>query len=329
MNKREFLAMGGAVPLMLAGCGGSGSGSAPVRLVNASVGYPALGFMVQSTQETTSDVAYGKASAFINVEAGSVGLTLTTGTPPTSVTTAQTRNINKDNRYSLVAYGLPDELRMALIVESTVVPDAGKANINVLNTSVDIGPVDVYLSAAKDFVNPTLIASSVSANVNAPGQTSFAPTVAGSYFITVVGASSKGLTDVRFQTATAVTLTALEVLTVILTPGESGILANAILLTQGTAAVSDPTSNQPNTTARIRAVTATNGASTAVTGVNADRNADHDAGLEHVSQQSNYIVTNTTAVPTVTVNGTTVTPFMLDCPACRAPPSCWPAATTR
>ena len=37
MNKREFLAMGGAVPLMLAGCGGSGTGSAPVRLVNASV----------------------------------------------------------------------------------------------------------------------------------------------------------------------------------------------------------------------------------------------------------------------------------------------------
>jgi len=66
MNKREFLVVGGAVPLMLAGCG-SGTGSAPVRLVNASVGYPNLGFMVESTQATSSDVAYGNASPFENV----------------------------------------------------------------------------------------------------------------------------------------------------------------------------------------------------------------------------------------------------------------------
>src|SRR5471030_2127423 len=78
MKKREFLAMGGAVPLMLAGCGGSGSGSAPVRLVNASVGYEGpLGFMDESTQITTG-VTYGNASAFSNIEAGSVHLTLTT-----------------------------------------------------------------------------------------------------------------------------------------------------------------------------------------------------------------------------------------------------------
>ena len=71
MNKREFLAVGGAMPLMLAGCGGSGAGSAPVRLVNASVGYPNLGFMVGSTQATTADVAYGSASPFENVKASS------------------------------------------------------------------------------------------------------------------------------------------------------------------------------------------------------------------------------------------------------------------
>ena len=79
MKKREFLAMGGAVPLMLAGCGGKGTGSAPVRLVNASVGYPLLGFMVESTQATTADVAYGATSPYENVQAGAVGLTLTVG----------------------------------------------------------------------------------------------------------------------------------------------------------------------------------------------------------------------------------------------------------
>ena len=53
MNKREFLAMGGAVPLILAGCGGNGTGSAPVRLVNASVGYPSTwDSWIESTQAT-------------------------------------------------------------------------------------------------------------------------------------------------------------------------------------------------------------------------------------------------------------------------------------
>src|SRR5476649_2597898 len=92
MKKREFLAMGGAVPLMLAGCGGSGSGSAPVRLVNASVGYqtPGLGFMDEANQITTG-VTYGSASTFSNVQAGSVHLTLTTtiSGAETSATAAQ------------------------------------------------------------------------------------------------------------------------------------------------------------------------------------------------------------------------------------------------
>src|SRR5471032_1455474 len=92
MKKREFLAMGGAVPLMLAGCGGNGSGSAPVRLVNASVGYANLGFMVESTQATTSDVAYGHASPFETVQAGAVGVTLTVNGQ--AATAALTRTIS-------------------------------------------------------------------------------------------------------------------------------------------------------------------------------------------------------------------------------------------
>ena len=311
MNKREFLAMGGAVPLMLAGCGGSGSGSAPVRLVNASDGYPALGFMVESNQATTGDIAYGSASQFINVQAGTVGVTLTTGTPPSSVTTEQTRTIQKGVRYSLVAYGFADELKFSLITESTTTPDTGKANVNVLNTAVDIGAVDVYLSADKTLTNPTLIASGISANTVAPGQSGFQPTAAGSYFITVVGASTKGLTDLRFQTSAAVTLTALEVLTIILTPGASGVLANAILLTQGTAAAANPTVNEPNTTARIRAITSTGGHTTVVTGVNNNNTAITLLPASNLPQHSDYYVTTTTAVPTVTVDGAPITPFMM------------------
>src|ERR1700756_1902108 len=163
MNKREFLALGGALPLMLAGCGGSGTGSAPVRLVNASVGYPGpLGFMDESTQ-ITSGITYGNASDYFNIEAGSVHLTLTTTVSgaETSATAAQLRTVNKDQRYSLVAYGITDQLRLALVAELNTTPTAGTASVNVLNTSADIGPVDVYLSTTKDLAVSTQIASNV------------------------------------------------------------------------------------------------------------------------------------------------------------------------
>jgi hypothetical protein len=309
MNKREFLAMGGAVPLMLAGCG-SGTGSAPMRLVNASVGYPnGLGFMIQSTEATTQDVPYGQVSPFVNVQAGAVEITLTVGTPPASATAAQTRTLNKDSRYSLIAYGLLDELKFVPITESTVVPDAGQANINVLNTSVDVGPVDIYLSATKDLSVSTLIA----AGVGGGSQSAFAGVLAGSYFVTVVGANSiaQGISDVRFQSPAAITLTALEIVTVILTPGVGGVLANAIILTQGTATQATQPVNDLNTTARIRAITSTGGLSTQVVGTSATTgNPVTILASNTTSQYSNYFDVNTGTPPVVTVNGATVVPFM-------------------
>ncbi len=310
MNKREFLAAGGAVPLILAGCGGSGSGSAPVRLVNASVGYPNLGFMVESTQATSTDVAYGSASPFENVQAGAVGITLTVANQ--AATAAQTRTINKGQRYSLVAYGFANELKQVLITESTTTPDTGKANVNVLNTSVDIGAVDVYLSATQDLAVSTLIASSITG----VSQSAFAGILAGSYYITVVGANSiaKGISDVRFQTPVAIALTALEILTVILTPGASGVLANAILLTQGTAGAASPTVPYYNLTARVRAVTAVPNQQASVTGSNTSGTTTTSVPILSLSttpHYSNYFVVNTGTPPVVMVGGNQV-PVLMD-----------------
>lgn len=130
MNKREFLAVGGAVPLILAGCG-SGSGSAPVRLVNASVGYPLLGFMDQSTQATTADVAYGAASPFETVQAGAVSLTLTVS--GAAAAAAQTRTISKDQRYSLVAYG-----SASAYTQITTIPQSTPSAIQVLSGTTPV-----------------------------------------------------------------------------------------------------------------------------------------------------------------------------------------------
>ena len=330
MKKREFLAMGGAVPLMLAGCGGKGSGSAPTRLVNASVGYPgAMGFMDESTQITTG-VTYGNSSSYFNIEAGSVHLTLTTtiGGSETSATAAQLRTVNRDQRYSLVAYGVLDELRLALVAESNTTPDAGTANVNVLNTSVDIGAVDVYLSTTTSLAVSTQIASSVTASLGAPAQSPFATDIQpGNYYVTVVGAGSiaEGISDVRFQTPVAIALTALQVLTIILTPGVSGVLANAILLTQGTQGTAV---SYMNTTARMRAVTAVPGLATTVVGTTSTGVAVTVLPSNATQKLSNYFVVSTGALPTgtVTVNGSNV-PVLMDDPTSTTTPPAQIAAT--
>jgi len=98
------------------------------------------------------------------------------------------------------------------------------------------------------------------------------------------------------------------VLTIILTPGAGGSLANAILLTQGTAGTATPIQN---TTARVRALTSTNGLPAQVTGTDSAGNAITLLASNTTPQYSNYFVTNTGAPPTVTVSGTVITPFML------------------
>lgn len=262
MKKREFLALTGAVPLMLAGCGGNDAGAASVRLVNASVGYPAgLGFMDDSVQAVTG-VDYGQCSAFVGVKAGAepIAITVASGGTTTSVQTSM-RTLDKDARYSLIAYGFANELHTLPMLENTAAPDSGYAKISVLNTSVDIGAVDVYISPGPSLTLDTAIATGVSALV----QGSFASVAAGSYYITVVGANSvsKDISDVRFQSSAAITVVDQQILTIILTPGASGVLANAIFLTQGTGASTGAVPEQ-NTTYRLR-VFANTGAGTAVT----------------------------------------------------------------
>ena len=305
MNKREFLAVGGAVPLMLAGCGG-GTGNAPVRLINASVGYPLVGFMVNTTQATSSDVAYGSASPFETVSAGSVTTSLTVSSGGSEVTVStSTRTLSKSSSYDLIAYGFNNELKSVLVTESTVAPNTGYANVNVLNTSVDIGAVDVYVSPGTNLSLGTQIASSVGGVT----QSLFTGVLAGTYYFTVVGAGSvaRGVTDVRFQTPVAITLVDQQIMTIILTPGASGTLANAILLTQGTGTNSG-TVSYTNTTARVRAISAVQTANTTIEVTAKVGGVVTDVlPLASAPNASQYIVVDSTSSPVVLVNGVATT----------------------
>jgi hypothetical protein len=307
MKKREFLAVGGAMPLMLAGCGGSGSGSAPVRLVNASVGYPALGFMVETTQATSTDVVYGAASPFETVQAGTVTMTLTVGGASVASTN---RNLSKDTRYTLVAYGFKDELKSLLVTESTVAPDSGRANINVLNTSVDVGSVDVYMQAAN--TADLSLATQIASGVTPQTQSQFYSALPGTYYITVVGAGSlaNGKTDVRFRSTGTITIADQDIVTVILTPGASGTLANAIVLFQQNGPDgSKGATSFLNTQARLRVVTAIPDTATVAVGPlpNSTNGAQYLLPATTGSDETGYADVNTGAPPAITYNGAPVT----------------------
>jgi hypothetical protein len=310
MKKREFLAVGGAVPLMVAGCGGSGSGSAQMRLVNASVGYPNLGLLVNTTQATTTDVAYGTAGPFAGVPAGSVTTTLTTTTngvvtdlPVTS------RTLSKDARYSMVAYGFSNAPKSVLILENQTAPDSGYAKFNVLNTSTDIGAIDVYLTAPGTSISGQ--APLVSA-ITGVSQSVFASITAGTYTITITGAN-KGTTDIR-QTIPSVALANQQIATLILTPGESGVLANSILLNQDSTAT---VTNYPNTFARIRAIAATGNSGTVSVLVGSQLvmsgvASPNFTGYQQVAAgQTPQVQTDTTANVPVTFDSTVMTSAVL------------------
>jgi hypothetical protein len=262
MKKREFLAMGGALPLMVAGCGGSGSGTAQMRLVNASIGYPALGLVVNTTQATSSDVPYGNVSPFAGVPGGAVTTTLTTTT--SGVVTdllSTTRTLSGGSSYTLVGYGYSTAPKSVLIIENQVAPDAGYASFNVLNTSVDVGAVDVYLSPTAD-----LTTAPIATSINGVSQSVFSQITAGTYVLTVVGAGSvgRGAPDIRLQVS-GIQLVDQQIATLIISPGASGVLANGILLTQGASGTAVPLLNKNS---RVLAVAATgNSGMVAVAGV--------------------------------------------------------------
>jgi len=295
MKKREFLALGGAAPLMLAGCGSSSSGSCNVRLVNVSVGYPTLDLSVADTSTDTptsvvTGVAYGTVSGYKSVTAKTQSTILVDSTASPSVNVSlQTRTLVKDTDYTLVAYGYQDSAKSVLITDNQDAPATGYASISVLNTATDVGAVDVYFTTSADITNATPAISRTSA-VSA---SAFTAVSKGTYYVTVVAYSATGGTkDVRLQIP-GVTLADGQIATLIIAPGSGGVLAHAVLLNKGGAAV-----NYRNTRARVRAIAATGDGGTI--------NVDGVLGDTLAPGFSDYQLIAAGGLPAITVEGATV-----------------------
>ncbi len=242
---------------LFSGCNGgtSTAGTASLRLLNASPGYPALDLQVAGVSTSSSNLGYGAVGTYVSASNAGVS-TVVTATGSTAALSTATRTLTKDAHYTLVAYGPSGALKSALISEDVVAPVAGLAALNVLNLAPDAGAVDVYLTGnADDLGNATPIANAVSGS----GSTGYISLGAGTYRLRVTGNGDKS--DLRLDVAGLV-LGSAQVATLMLTQSSvnvptgvaGGVLVNSVLLVQQGAATA-----LSNNQARVRVVSAVSG----------------------------------------------------------------------
>ncbi len=236
----------------LSGCGNSGgsnSGNARLRLLNASVGYSSLDLQVNSVVQNSA-VAYGSVGNYASVSTDAITTSVAIAGTTASLSTAS-RTLSDGVSYTQVAYGFPGALKTALIQENVTAPASTQTSLTVLNLAPDAGNLDIYLSGATD---PIGSAALVASNVSAGSGTSYNTVGAGTYRLRVTGTGDSA--DLRLDMQ-GVTLTGGQVQTLILTgtPGtQGGVLVNAIgMVQQGSV------TPYANTLARARVVAGVSG----------------------------------------------------------------------
>lgn len=214
----------------LSGCskgGGSSSGSAQLRLLNASVGYASLDLQVNSVVQNSA-VTYGSAGSYVAVSSDAI-TTAVASTGTTASLSSASRTLSDGVSYTQVAYGWPGSVKTALIQENVAAPASAQTSLTVLNLAPDAGNVDVYLSGSND---PITAASLVASNVSPGSGTAYNTVGAGTYRLRVTGTGDSA--DLRLDVQ-GVTLNGGKVETLIVTGTagtQGGVLVNAIGMEQ-------------------------------------------------------------------------------------------------
>ena len=241
MKKRNFLSVAAAAPLgLFAGCGGNDStGSANVRLLNASVGYDTLD-LYWNSESAISSVGFATVSSFSELIAGTYYSTLYSAGGASQLSTAS-RTLTEDADYTIIAYGWSGSLTSTILTEATDPASSGYSTVRVLNLAPDAGTLDVYLTTE----SAELTESTATVSSAVKGTLSSATTLtSGTYRLRVTATGDT--IDLRLDVA-RVTIASTGVYTFVLTSGPGGVLVNSLMLQQG----GDLTA-QPNTQARVR-----------------------------------------------------------------------------
>jgi hypothetical protein len=245
LNIRKWLgsaAVSAAIALTACGGGGSSSGNASVRLVNATLNHASIDMLANGTA-AIGPTATDSASDYAGVPAGSPALQVNDVTSGSALATLAP-SVGKDAHYVVIAYESGGALRTTVIAEDSAAPAAGTASLRVFDAATDAGAIDVYVTdPATDITTLTspTFTFPASTTLQLSGFLSIAP---GTYRVRVTGSGNP--VDLRLDMPT-VTFTSQEVAALFLAPTTGGTLVNgAVLAQQG------PYTAGRNTSARVR-----------------------------------------------------------------------------
>jgi len=212
--------------LLLAACGGGDTDrtKARLRLVNASDAYAALDLRVDD-ELRQGGVGYGSRADYVEVDPDEADSTITNAGSTTALLSF-TPDVARDKSYTVLAYGAQGALRQMLIDDNVGAPDSGRTLLRIVNAGADAGDLDVYLTGADEALSTAVpVQSRASFGVAAGPLT----VDSGSWRLRVTATGSK--TDLRLDVS-ALALASEQVVTLVLTPAQGGVLMNALLLTQ-------------------------------------------------------------------------------------------------
>ncbi len=215
---------------LLAACGGSGSGGgdAQWRVLNLTGDLPSVDVYSDTTNTPAfSGVATGVVSQYSTIAAATYVMRVAaTGNTNTLFSGSYTLSANQ--HYTGLVWGSTGALQFATLPEDddTTLIAAGNSQVRVYNATTGSGALDVYLTQnIADLTNATPTVSAVTS----AALSGYKALVAGTYRLRVTSAGNPG--DVRLDVP-AVTLTAQQDASVIITSGSGGVLVNGALLVQ-------------------------------------------------------------------------------------------------
>ncbi|MEO8059519.1 MAG: DUF4397 domain-containing protein [Burkholderiales bacterium] len=297
-SRRSAWLVAALAAVVLQACGGGGSdstGSADLRVINATQSHTSIDLLAGSTTIIAA-TPLDTASAVVAQTAGSITFQANDAGDGTALVTA-TSAIGKDLHYSLLAYEASGAVKLAVIGEDSPTPTTGTAQLRVFDAASSAGTLDVYVTAPgtnlAGVAAPTFTISAP--NYAQPSAlASFAP---GTYRVRVTAADNK--TDLRLDIP-AITLADQAIATVVLTPSAGANLVNGgLLLQQGSF------TPYRNTNARVRLAAAVSGGATVA--ASAGSTAIETALVAPSVGAYTLVPTTTDAALAVTINGNPLT----------------------
>ena len=228
---RLFPILAAVSALLLSGCDdGGGSGRTNLRLVNVSPGYDSLDLYANTADDDTdrqrvAGVTYQTVSSYTQLESGTYNVKFKRSGVTSTLLTVSGRAFADDTHHTFVAFGSAGHFASLQIDDDVAPPDSGRAKVQVLNVA-EAGSLDVYLTESSVSLDD---ATPVVAGVAAGTSSAVSTIDSGDYRLRVTGASDSD--DLRLDVPN-ITLDSRQVLSLILTATQGGVLVEAWTLPQ-------------------------------------------------------------------------------------------------